>query len=460
MSSWDDLVNNPYRLPKTTNTPDKDLTPKPGVTGFLNSGGNGTKTGNNTPGNSSIDMNQWTRRQNPYDPQGPTASGFKPSFLTGYGTGNKTTTGTGSQQLKQTGFASGSLSNPVSGTGTNQANQSSLSGQPNMSSTGTGVRVQGGQPSWVTGYSAPGGLPDERQSSTSQPSTSRTGQPTTPQDGPGDNVSPIEALRNMVYSRGQGIKLNQPVPGGQPSWVTGYGVPDGFPNDRQSSTLQPSTSQTGQPATLQDGPGDNVSPMDALWSFANGRAQGSKPNQPVSGRQPSWVTGYGAPDGFPYDRQSSTLQPSVPSTAELFRDRSKFRDQLKGIPGTKKFNEEWEKVAREHRDEFQREQDIFAEKEFYDRFVENILKHTKLDVSKRGIALQKAIWSTAIQYNPYSTVFSMAFKGKDPTKMTNAQIISILQDHKQKITKNDSGRIKRETKMLLKEANEERNGKQ
>ncbi|MBF0565193.1 MAG: hypothetical protein HQK89_08120 [Nitrospirae bacterium] len=95
MALWDDMGNNTYGLPKTTIAPAKDLIPKPGLTGFLNSGWSGTKIGTNTPGNSAIGTYPWTRTTNPYDPQGMTGLGTRPLLNPGSSTGINEATGTG-----------------------------------------------------------------------------------------------------------------------------------------------------------------------------------------------------------------------------------------------------------------------------------------------------------------------------------------------------------------------------
>lgn len=66
-------------------------------------------------------------------------------------------------------------------------------------------------------------------------------------------------------------------------------------------------------------------------------------------------------------------------------------------PGTIQFDAAWKKVAANNKN-FGQYQHNFIQQKYYEPAVKSLIKNNGLDVSKRSLAVQNAIWSTAVQH--------------------------------------------------------------
>lgn len=121
-------------------------------------------------------------------------------------------------------------------------------------------------------------------------------------------------------------------------------------------------------------------------------------------------------------------QMSENGTVQQYQKYTKY-SVLKGLkPGTNEFNKAWKEVARQDPKGFAEEQHAFIKKNYYDR--ENArLKRKGLDFSNRGAGIQDMIWSTSVQYGN-KTIIESALKSHNVSEMSDAQIISVVQDYK------------------------------
>ncbi|MFH4355756.1 MAG: hypothetical protein WDW20_03255 [Neisseriaceae bacterium] len=109
---------------------------------------------------------------------------------------------------------------------------------------------------------------------------------------------------------------------------------------------------------------------------------------------------------------------------------SKYKEEFEGLkPGTKAFNHKWIEIADRDPSGFEKDQHEFIERTHYLPQM-NKLKKNGIDFSNRGPAIEDAVWSTSVQYGAHTNVIQKAFEGKDVSKMSNAQIINVLQTYK------------------------------
>jgi len=116
---------------------------------------------------------------------------------------------------------------------------------------------------------------------------------------------------------------------------------------------------------------------------------------------------------------------------QKFLKTSKYGDQFAGLqPGTPEFNAKWKEVSKAD-PEFGGAQHDYIKATKFDPVMAG-LKKSGIDLSKDGAAVQDAIWSTSVQFGAggAQSLVKSAFKGKDVSKMSEAEKISAIQDYK------------------------------
>lgn len=109
---------------------------------------------------------------------------------------------------------------------------------------------------------------------------------------------------------------------------------------------------------------------------------------------------------------------------------SKYQDLFEGkVPATPEFNKVWKKIAVDHKEEFAQDQHLFIEKTHYQVQID-LLASKGLNFSHSRAAINDMIWSTSVQYGPTTGLISRALKGKDFETLTDADVITIVQDYK------------------------------
>ncbi|MCY1701150.1 hypothetical protein OVA10_24420 [Lelliottia sp. SL45] len=109
---------------------------------------------------------------------------------------------------------------------------------------------------------------------------------------------------------------------------------------------------------------------------------------------------------------------------------SKYQDLFEGkVPATPEFNKVWKKIAVDHKEEFAQDQHFFIEKTHYQVQID-LLASKGLNFSHSRAAINDMIWSTSVQYGPTTGLISRALKGKDFETLTDADVITIVQDYK------------------------------
>jgi len=120
---------------------------------------------------------------------------------------------------------------------------------------------------------------------------------------------------------------------------------------------------------------------------------------------------------------------SSQGTLQKFLKNSKYGDQFAGLqPGSPEFNAKWKEVAKSD-PEFGNSQHDFIKSSHYDPQIDK-LKKGGIDLSGRGAAVQDAVWSTSVQFGGNSSLIEKSLKGKDTSSMSDADIVSAIQDYK------------------------------
>ncbi len=131
-----------------------------------------------------------------------------------------------------------------------------------------------------------------------------------------------------------------------------------------------------------------------------------------SGRGPGTVSGGGGdPGGVSYGCYQFTSKKDCTVKAFVSQDdfpwRAMFADL---VPGTPNFSQAWKEIARRFPEEFRDVQHAYVKKNYFDKLAAKVKMDSGLDVARRSRALQDAIWSTAVQHGPNTTVVAKALR--------------------------------------------------
>ncbi|ELT9933405.1 hypothetical protein QNZ33_004169 [Escherichia coli] len=146
------------------------------------------------------------------------------------------------------------------------------------------------------------------------------------------------------------------------------------------------------------------------------------------GRGPSVISsGKGDHGGVSYGMYQLS---SKMGTVNKYIAVSKYKDLFESKkPATPEFNEVWKKIALIHEEEFAQDQYLFIKKTHYQEQLD-YLASKGLNFSHSLAAINDIIWSTSVQYGPTTGLISRALKGKNLETLTDADVITIVQDYK------------------------------
>jgi hypothetical protein len=107
----------------------------------------------------------------------------------------------------------------------------------------------------------------------------------------------------------------------------------------------------------------------------------------------------------------------------------KYSESFRGMDvKSAEFDAKWKELAKND-PEFGKQQHDFIKKSHYDPQAEK-LKKAGIDLSGRGAAVQDSIWSTSVQFGGQTDLIKKALQGKDVSKMSDAELVSAIQDYK------------------------------
>lgn len=117
------------------------------------------------------------------------------------------------------------------------------------------------------------------------------------------------------------------------------------------------------------------------------------------------------------------------STLNKFLTASGYASQFAGMtPGSREFNAKWKQIAAND-PAFGAAQHDFIKSTHFDPQMA-MLGKSGIDLSKRGAAVQDAVWSTSVQFGGQTSLIKSALAGKDPSKMSDAEIVTAIQNYK------------------------------
>lgn len=124
---------------------------------------------------------------------------------------------------------------------------------------------------------------------------------------------------------------------------------------------------------------------------------------------------------------------------ESFLRNSKYRDEFSGMaPATPSFDAKWREIAARDPRGFEAEQKDFIQSNYYSPALNRMRKNGH-DFTSRGPAVQDAVWSTSVQYGPgkAASIVDRTFGKEDVSLLSDAEIVSRLQDNKLANVEND-----------------------
>lgn len=120
---------------------------------------------------------------------------------------------------------------------------------------------------------------------------------------------------------------------------------------------------------------------------------------------------------------------SKTGTLDKFLKSTEYGKQFEGLKaGSAEFNAKWKDVAKND-PKFGDAQHKFIEDTHYNPQMAK-LQQAGIDLSGRGAAVKDAVWSTSVQFGGKSSLIEKALAGKDASKMSDADIVSSIQDYK------------------------------
>ena len=160
----------------------------------------------------------------------------------------------------------------------------------------------------------------------------------------------------------------------------------------------------------------------------DGSKVGSISGKYESGNDPARISsGKGDAGGVSYGSHQLS---SKTGTLNTFLKQSQYGKQFAGLePGTKEFNAKWTELAKGD-PSFGQAQDTFIASTHYLPQVAKLEKAGLGALENKGQAVQEMIYSTSVQYGPKTDVIQQALKGKDVSKMSDADIIKTVQTYK------------------------------
>ncbi len=113
---------------------------------------------------------------------------------------------------------------------------------------------------------------------------------------------------------------------------------------------------------------------------------------------------------------------------DKFINQCGYEKEFEGIKvGTKEFDSKWKQLANDNK--FGEDQHKYILNRYYQPQI-NLLKKNGIDLSKRGPAVQDSVWSTSVQFGGGTALITKALSGKNVSKMSDADIVSAIQDYK------------------------------
>lgn len=171
-------------------------------------------------------------------------------------------------------------------------------------------------------------------------------------------------------------------------------------------------------------------------------------------------SGKGDKGGVSYGKYQLATNNNSMATFLASAEGKKVAGGLEGLtPGTPEFNAKYKELsAGDGGKAMEDAQHAYMQRTHFEPQAAKLQKTLGMDVGKEDKSVQEAVWSTATQFGPNSSVISNALKGKDLATMTPQEKVSAIQDyktaHNEELFKSSSADVRAST---LKRATNEKN---
>jgi len=142
-------------------------------------------------------------------------------------------------------------------------------------------------------------------------------------------------------------------------------------------------------------------------------------------------TGRGDHGGVSYGKHQLSTKSGTMNTFLNSPEAQQFAPYFEGLtPGSAEFNSVYSKIAKDM-PEFEIAQKRFIERTHYEPAMEKLQKNG-IDFSERSRALNELVFSTSVQYGASgaNSKIMRALEGQDVSKLTDAQLIELIQNDK------------------------------
>lgn len=142
-------------------------------------------------------------------------------------------------------------------------------------------------------------------------------------------------------------------------------------------------------------------------------------------------TGKGDHGGVSYGKHQLSTKSGTMNTFLKSPEAQQFSPYFEGLtPGSAEFNSVYSKIAKDM-PEFEIAQKRFIERTHYEPAMEKLQKNG-IDFSERSRALNELVFSTSVQYGAggANSKIMRALEGQDVSKLTDAQLIELIQNDK------------------------------
>lgn len=144
-------------------------------------------------------------------------------------------------------------------------------------------------------------------------------------------------------------------------------------------------------------------------------------------------SGAGDAGGVSYGKYQLASANGSMSSFLKSKEGAGIAQQLQGLqPGTKEFSDKYKQLTQspEGAKAMEDAQHAYIQRTHFEPQAAKLQADLGLDVSKRGKAVQEAVWSTSVQYGKDSSVISKALQGKDVANMSDKDLVAAIQDYK------------------------------
>jgi len=176
----------------------------------------------------------------------------------------------------------------------------------------------------------------------------------------------------------------------------------------------------------------------------------------------SGMMGGGRPDpgGVSYGSYQMTSQPGGGRVSEFVKSKD-FPAQFKGAfdgktPGTKAYSDTWKSLAASNPQALHSAEHNFIQRTHYDPVAKSVQSKSGFDLSKSNPVLRDAVWSTAVQHGPGTSVVNNAFasmkaagKFNPSSPSFNRDAINAIYDARTRANPRDSNRYANERATAL-----------